>query len=628
MMRSLFSGVAGLRTHQIKMDVIGNNIANVNTTAYKSQSTTFRDLMYQTTQAASGANAETGVGGINAKQIGLGVQVGSINTNIKGQGSAQNTGNAFDIMITGEAFFIVNNGLENFFTRDGSFYVDGAGNLAMTSSGYNVMGWQVDPETGNPKKDTVSPLQIMNDANMTYDAAATTDGRVSGILDRNDTQVNSSSGRIMNLEFYDKKGYLYTAKFSIHSAGQTGRYYVSLDDILDSGTGKSIGPDMLGLVTFGSKTMEVDCSISKSCSTTPTLAGTVAFSSATGVTVPTITPTIGAELVAGAGGLAADVAAVYGINATDAATITNASINAKGQLVITGPANQVGTKAPIAGVTVTPNITSAAVTVGGTTHTAGVGKYTFDPATGTITATAGQTPAPTPVPTAADISVMYNGLNLGTEGVKEFTIEQDGTLTITKKDVQNSANLIYDVGTGLFDSVGGNNEGLITLGLAGAGDMFEDISINFSNTKNVNNGGSSTVGAAKGTAKGLGTGRKIGDMIGISIAKNGIITASYDNGMSRCLGQIATATFANASGLEKQGDNLYSATMNSGEFDGIGEDIEAGGGYMQSGVLEMSNVDLSQEFTEMITTQRGFQANSRIITVSDTMLEELTNLKR
>ena len=74
--------------------------------------------------------------------------------------------------------------------------------------------------------------------------------------------------------------------------------------------------------------------------------------------------------------------------------------------------------------------------------------------------------------------------------------------------------------------------------------------------------------------------------------------------------------------------DLYSATMNSGEFDGIGEDIEAGGGYMQSGVLEMSNVDLSQEFTEMITTQRGFQANSRIITVSDTMLEELTNLKR
>ena len=91
---------------------------------------------------------------------------------------------------------------------------------------------------------------------------------------------------------------------------------------------------------------------------------------------------------------------------------------------------------------------------------------------------------------------------------------------------------------------------------------------------------------------------------------------------------IETEAFANASGLEKEGDNLYSATLNSGEFDGIGVDITAGGGYMSTGQLEMSNVDLSSEFTEMITTQRGFQANSRIITVSDTLLEELTNLKR
>ncbi|MBO4890824.1 MAG: flagellar hook protein, partial [Lachnospiraceae bacterium] len=82
MMRSLFSGVAGLKTHQTKMDVIGNNIANVNTVAYKSQNVTFQELMYQTTQSASAANAETGRGGVNAKQIGLGVQTGAINANI------------------------------------------------------------------------------------------------------------------------------------------------------------------------------------------------------------------------------------------------------------------------------------------------------------------------------------------------------------------------------------------------------------------------------------------------------------------------------------------------------------------------------------------------------------------
>ena len=110
MMRSLYSGVSGLKTHQIKMDVIGNNIANVNTVAYKSQSITFTELMYQTTQKASGPNAATGGAGKNAKQIGLGVTSGAINTAITAQGSTQNTGNAFDLKITGESFFVVSNG--------------------------------------------------------------------------------------------------------------------------------------------------------------------------------------------------------------------------------------------------------------------------------------------------------------------------------------------------------------------------------------------------------------------------------------------------------------------------------------------------------------------------------------
>ena len=157
---------------------------------------------------------------------------------------------------------------------------------------------------------------------------------------------------------------------------------------------------------------------------------------------------------------------------------------------------------------------------------------------------------------------------------------------------------------------------------------FENITADFSATSNQNNNGSSTFVGSKGDSKGIGSGRKVGEMSGIAIQKDGKIYASYDNGQKRLLGQIAVASFANASGLSKEGDNLYSATQNSGDFNGVGEDITAGGGYMNSGVLEMSNVDLSAEFTEMITTQRGFQANSRIITVSDTLLEELTNLKR
>ena len=127
---------------------------------------------------------------------------------------------------------------------------------------------------------------------------------------------------------------------------------------------------------------------------------------------------------------------------------------------------------------------------------------------------------------------------------------------------------------------------------------------------------------------GVGKGKAVGKMTSVGIDNSGYIVASYSNGDTKNIGQIAVATFSNAEGLQKEGENLYSATLNSGSFDGIGEDITASDGSISSGVLEMSNVDLSSEFTNMITTQRGYQANSRIITVSDTLLEELINLKR
>lgn len=189
--------------------------------------------------------------------------------------------------------------------------------------------------------------------------------------------------------------------------------------------------------------------------------------------------------------------------------------------------------------------------------------------------------------------------------------------------------VVFNKDTGKLESVGGSTTNLnVNAAFSALGGNFSDVTIDLSECTNYDNKGTSTIGATSGDLDGLGTGRRLGDMIGVSIQKDGMIYASYDNGMTKLLGQIATAAFANASGLEKEGDNLYSATLNSGEFDGIGVDITAGGGYMSPGQLEMSNVDLSSEFTEMITTQRGFQANSRIITVSDTLLEELTNLKR
>jgi len=114
-----------------------------------------------------------------------------------------------------------------------------------------------------------------------------------------------------------------------------------------------------------------------------------------------------------------------------------------------------------------------------------------------------------------------------------------------------------------------------------------------------------------------------GRLSGMSVGTDGRITGRYSNGLVRLLGQIPVAQFKNPAGLEKMGNNLFASTNNSGPFDGVGVD-----GELRGGVLEMSNVDLGMEFTEMITTQRGFQANSRIITASDTMLQELVNLVR
>lgn len=568
MMRSLYSGVAGLKTHQTRMDVIGNNIANVNTTAYKSSSMTFSELMSQTTQKASGANATTGVGGTNAKQIGLGVKAGAINTAITTQGSTQSTGNPFDIMITGDNFFVVSNGSENFFTRDGSFYVDGAGNLAMTSTGYNVMGWGVDETTGNIKQDTVTALRIMSAANMTYPPEATTKANISGILDENDKDVTSANGKTVNLNFFDARGYSYTAKFTFKQSGgdKTNEYSMELNKILDS-TGKEIDISKLKFgnrsqqkmetkVTLNTDAYKWDGKVLKTKDGTTEVANLADIFNQDG---SLITPQDDAAAQKQQKALDA-IAKAYGYEGS-----TDEFLN----LYITSTANKDK-------------------------------QLTIQDLLGNMMA--GKTTDVLPA----------DGSAITMEG-RYF----EGTTVVFNKD------------TGKLESVGGSTTNLnVNAAFSALGGNFSDVTIDLSECTNYDNKGTSTIGATSGDLDGLGTGRRLGDMIGVSIQKDGMIYARYDNGMTKLLGQIATAAFANASGLEKEGDNLYSATLNSGEFDGIGVDITAGGGYMSTGQLEMSNVDLSSEFTEMITTQRGFQANSRIITVSDTLLEELTNLKR
>lgn len=171
MMRALFSGVSGLKAHQQEMDVIGNNIANVNTVAYKASRVTFSDILSQTISGATGSDSTTGRGGSNAKQVGLGVKLGSIDT-LMSAGSTESTGNSTDLAINGNGFFIVRNGTTGsyMFTRAGDFSVDENGNLT-TSEGLNVYGWLdyggAKQSDGSYKFDTdqsVEPINIYSDS--------------------------------------------------------------------------------------------------------------------------------------------------------------------------------------------------------------------------------------------------------------------------------------------------------------------------------------------------------------------------------------------------------------------------------------------------------------------------------
>lgn len=550
MMRSMYSAVSGLKTHQTRMDVIGNNIANVNTVAFKSSSVTFSDILYQTTSNASGANATTGTGGVNAKQIGLGTTAAATKVSITSAGASETTGNPFDIRLTDKNstnFFIVNNGSENVFTRSGSFYVDGSGNLCMSSTGYTVMGWQVDETTGEIRKDTVSALRIMQEKNLTSAPEATTQATIAGVLDENDADVKSDAGKVMNLNFYDNLGYQYTAKFAIKATAKDGEYTVELTSILDSNNKN---------ITEGFTQAQMK-DIFGDTDTKTTIASYSTTLQNCGYTYDTQTGKL-----------------------KNTATNRDVTINKDG--------------------TLSDNNTKTI-------------KDVFGVSDGNLK------------------NIQDSNKANNTDYEFEDVTNADGTHSFQIKKTSATSSLKFDTKDGKFKSIGNGTEKSVELKLNNAklnkNGNFQNITVDFSQCLNYS--GKSTIGADAGAVDGTtGKGRKLGAMTGIFIDTSGRIYGTYDNGNTELLGQIAVAQFSNASGLEKVGESCYRTTLNSGEFDGIGVEISADGSSMTTGELEMSNVDLSSEFTSMITTQRGFQANSRVITTSDTLLEELVNLKR
>lgn len=658
MMRSLYSGVSGLKTHQTKMDVIGNNIANVNTLAFKSSSVTFSDIMYQTTQGASGANAQTGTGGINAKQIGLGVSMAATKTNITGAGATQTTGSALDVKITGNSFFVVNDGTSNYFTRAGSFTFDNAGNLVMNSTGYTVMGWQVDSTTGEIKKDTVSALQIMNEKNQSSAPEATTKATCSGILDSNSTAVSTSDGYAMNLNFYDSLGYKYVGKFKVTSSSTDGTYKVSLTDVLDSNGNSVVGNFKMGDLfgTANSSQVDVGTIVGSYTLKTSVAEGNITkysilnsnneeadafyYDSTDNEFAIAQKDTTGKTVYTKLSALTSDekMAAQKSISKT----MTTYFKGITSDMVFDENAKfvpDVVTSLKLGDNSLTLN-DGVTVTQASGTGT-GVTAYTFtkdaDTATIYVNSDGNFTDDNGAVLSGTNLDETVACLNKYCSGLPsgfDTTMAAATTLTNTVSSAQVQVtgtkyleDLIFNTDDGSFTSVGGSDS--VTLALSKLGGNFSNVDIDFTQVTMYNNSGTSTMGMESGDVDGTtGAGKKLGALTGVSIDTSGKIYGSYDNGNTVLLGQIAAAKFSNAEGLELVGNNCYQTTLNSGEFDGIGVDITSDGGSMVTGALEMSNVDLSTEFTEMITTQRGFQANSRIITTSDTLLEELINLKR
>ncbi len=526
MMRSLYSGVAGLKTHQTRMDVIGNNIANVNTVGFKGSSANFADTFYQTTSPATGPDAATAAAGSNAKQIGLGSQVAAITTNITEPGGTSSTNRALDIAIKDDSFLVVKSGGSTYFSKAGSLNVDTNGTLYSTINNATVQGWMADAE-GNVRRDIVRDLTVMSADNLYYPPTATTNVTVKGNIDKADknliaiagadNEIAVDNGLVATISFYDKLGALYTAKLLI---------------LKPTGDNANTEPDENG-VEISSYNVYL---------------GDVMDEEGNSIFVKEITNDDGSTSYARTG---------------------------------------------------------VSVKLGGATYTLSEEEGAFNEETGkftTLTAT---------VEGDGVATVNFNKKN------GEFlNVANDGGIPDTSK--YKNSNIVLSIEPGdpsensidnTFDQFEQEN---------GTGGVLIDVSAltQYSSPSNL----TYTKGDKEEAA---GAGNIAGSMKGISIDEDGYIYGSYTNGSKKCLAQIAVATFNNPSGLEAVGNSLFAQSLNSGTFDGVGQQ-----GSFTVGALEMSNVDLASEFTTMIITQRGFQANSRIITTTDSILEELVNLKR
>ena len=575
MMRSMFSGVSGLRIHQTKMDVIANNISNVNTVGFKSSRVTFAEIFSQTISGASGANPNTGRGGVNAMQIGLGGTVASIDLQMN-IGAAQRTDNPFDLMIQGEGFFIIGDKNGTYYTRAGVFNLDAANNL-VAPNGMLVYGWdrRWNEELATYEINKGAGIMGISITGDKENAVPTTTTLIE--WDGNLNAVTDPEHRA-SMSVYDSVGNRYVVYVDF-------TYIYDPSNVDNSGWSYSIGN--VGYLN-GRDDQPIPLEITNGT-------GNLTFNKNGKLIFP-------------------DNKVIIAIDAIDPAIIPQIkeailpSTPANGSGVITPPLPTANLGPP---VVISPDINDPLQL----------------PTEGFYQALYGTSPPGTPATdgalwAAGEAKADYEAARKAYELAPDPTTYQ---AMAEAEAVMNAVNSYLRTIQRLYNNAIERAKAVsYGSGLpeprAYFGDNFmKEIKIDFSQLTQY---GSMTADGKSTAADGKAPGR----LIGVSIGNDGKITGRYSNGEMELLGQIAVANFDNPAGLEKVGDNLYVPTVNSGDV--IVNEVQTFGSKMMGGVLEMSNVDLASEFTEMITTQRGFQANSRIITVSDDMLQELVNLKR
>ncbi|MCL2204771.1 MAG: flagellar hook protein FlgE [Defluviitaleaceae bacterium] len=546
MMRSMFTGVSGLRVHQTRMDVIANNVANVNTIGFKTARATFQDAFYQNLAGATAANPDVGRTGTNPQQIGLGLSMGSID-NIMTQGAAQRTDFGMDIMIQNEGMFIVEDQSGRFFTRAGNITKDARGNLGV--NGMQLMGWdveQTDDGHWQVNRSILQPLSMSgNKANMPSEP--TTVMELAGNLNARD--VDSRNQLMRTMTIFDSLGNRYTVdvRFTLHN-GQRGT------------EGPGAGSFTYWTFDFlGEFTEDGEFAVHAWLEGIRTIPGQIVNPALISVHVPS-------NNIDDTG---------YTIDRADMMPFGTLRFNTLGELVGMGPVEDVpnpdnwlprnnrGFSTPIFG-------NEEDIDDFGSWLRPGADYFDF-----------------LVVPFQG---AMIPAATLGRPGAPGFGFYAGfAPPDPPDPDFGDDGTAFLPIGTLRFDMTNFFARGGMNTNIG-----FEPID-----------------GNAPGTLR------------DISIGSDGTITGMFTNGRLRVLGQIPVAIFANPAGLQRMGSNLWAATANSGGFDGIGEI-----GDIRSGALEMSNVDLAEEFTGMIITQRGFQASSRLISVSDEMIQELVNLRR